>query len=175
MNLLKKPLASLMFWTLMSSLTCALDAENGKNTDPEIARGPNMTVSTTGMVAGKKFLIENQQKTGIITRPSGLQYKITRAGSGPKPQLSDRVTVHYSGRLINGIEFDSSYSRGKPISFSLTEVISGWTEALQLMNVGSNWEVYIPSNLAYGSRGAPPTIGADETLIFKIELIGIAK
>lgn len=126
-------------------------------------------------VKGDSFLKENSQKLGVITLPSGLQYKILRVGNGPKPGLNDSVTVHYSGNLINGTVFDSSYERREPATFPLMGVIAGWTEALQLMTVGSQWELYIPANLAYGTRGAPPTIGPNEVLIFKIELISINK
>lgn len=119
------------------------------------------------------FLVANQAQPGVVTLPSGLQYKILEAGKGPKPNASDTVTVNYAGRLINGKEFDSSYKRGEPISFPLRGVIPGWTEALQLMPVGSTWELYIPANLAYGTRGAPPMIGPNQTLIFKVELLAI--
>lgn len=124
---------------------------------------------------GIVFLEANKKKPGIITLPSGLQYKILVQGNGKKPKDTDTVTVHYQGTLINGTEFDSSYKRGKPISFPLKNVIRGWTEALQLMPVGSTWEVYIPSELAYGEQGAPPVIGPNEVLIFKINLIDISK
>ncbi len=132
-------------------------------------------VNQTNQDAGAAFLATNKAKPGVVTLPSGLQYKIIVAGQGSKPHLTDAVTVNYAGTLIDGTEFDSSYKRGRPISFPVAGVIAGWTEALQLMSVGSTWELYIPANLAYGSRGAPPAIGPNETLIFKVELIDIKK
>jgi FKBP-type peptidyl-prolyl cis-trans isomerase FklB len=122
---------------------------------------------------GEAFLAENKKKEGVITLPSGLQYKVIKAGSGNKPKATDTVTVHYQGTLINGTEFDSSYRRGQPVSFPVNGVIPGWTEALQLMETGAKWQIVIPSNLAYGDRGAGPQIGPNATLIFEIELISI--
>jgi len=123
---------------------------------------------------GEAFLAANKSKEGVVTLPSGLQYKILQAGSGPKPTTSDSVTVNYRGTLINGTEFDSSYKRGQPATFPVTGVIKGWTEALQLMPVGSKWQLFIPSDLAYGERG-PSEIGPDSTLIFEVELLKIAE
>jgi FKBP-type peptidyl-prolyl cis-trans isomerase FklB len=122
---------------------------------------------------GDAFLAENKKKEGVITLPSGLQYKVIKAGSGNKPKATDNVSVHYQGTLTNGTEFDSSYRRGQPVSFPVNGVIPGWTEALQLMEVGAKWQVVIPSNLAYGDRGAGPQIGPNSTLIFEIELLSI--
>lgn len=122
---------------------------------------------------GAAFLAENAKKSGVITTTNGLQYKIITTGKGERPKSSDTVTTQYRGRLINGTEFDSSYKRGQPAEFPVTGVIKGWTEALQIMPVGSKWELYIPANLAYGERGSPPTIGPDAALIFEIELIAI--
>ena len=122
---------------------------------------------------GEAFLAENKKKEGVITLPNGLQYKVIKAGSGKKPKATDTVTVNYQGTLVNGTEFDSSYRRGQPVSFPVNGVIPGWTEALQLMEVGAKWQVVIPSNLAYGERGAGPQIGPNSTLIFEIELISI--
>ena len=102
-----------------------------------------------------------------------MQYKVIKAGSGNKPKATDTVTVHYQGTLVNGTEFDSSYRRGQPVSFPVNGVIPGWTEALQLMEAGAKWQIVIPSNLAYGDRGAGPQIGPNATLIFEIELISI--
>lgn len=124
---------------------------------------------------GETFLAANKSKPDVVTLDSGLQYKIITEGKGAKPAAKDMVTVHYSGTFIDGKEFDSSYKHGGPISFPLNQVIRGWTEALQLMPVGSIWELYIPANLAYGDRGAPPTIGPAKTLIFKVELIDFKK
>jgi len=122
---------------------------------------------------GEAFLAENKKKEGVITLPSGLQYKVIKAGKGKKPQASDKVTVHYRGTLLNGTEFDSSSRRGQPATFPVSGVIPGWTEALQLMEVGAKWQVFIPSNLAYGAGGAGNMIGPNSTLIFEVELISI--
>jgi FKBP-type peptidyl-prolyl cis-trans isomerase FklB len=122
---------------------------------------------------GKAFLEENSKKAGVITLPSGLQYSIIKEGTGPKPKLEDKVTTHYHGTLLDGKVFDSSVERGQPVSFAVNGVIPGWTEALQLMPVGSKWKLFIPSNLAYGERGAGGDIGPNETLIFEVELISI--
>ncbi len=122
---------------------------------------------------GAKFLAENGKRAGVITLPSGLQYEIIKAGTGPKPTLQDQVTTHYTGKLIDGTTFDSSVDRGEPATFPVSGVITGWTEALQLMPTGSKWKLFIPSNLAYGERGAGGSIGPNETLVFDIELISI--
>ena len=124
---------------------------------------------------GKKFLAENKKKEGVTVLPSGLQYKIIENSEGEKPLADSRVVVHYRGTLINGTEFDSSYARGEPIELGLKQVIKGWQEALQLMSVGSKWQIVIPSELAYGERGAGRLIGPNSTLIFDIELISIKK
>jgi len=130
--------------------------------------------ASQNQAAGDKFLSENKTKPGVTATESGLQYKVITEGSGRKPAATDQVTVHYRGTLIDGTEFDSSYGRGKPTTFALNQVIPGWTEGLQLMNVGSKYEFYIPANLAYGSRGAGKTIGPNSTLIFQVELLKIA-
>ena len=122
---------------------------------------------------GKDFLAANAKKEGVITLASGLQYKVITAGTGNTPKATDQVTTHYRGTLINGTEFDSSYKRGQPATFPVNGVIAGWTEALQLMKEGAKWQLFIPSNLAYGKRGAGNTIGPDATLIFDIELLSI--
>jgi FKBP-type peptidyl-prolyl cis-trans isomerase len=116
----------------------------------------------------------NKTKEGVVTLPSGLQYKILKEGSGPKPTSTDSVVCNYKGTLINGTEFDSSYKRGEPATFPVTGVIKGWTEALQLMPVGSKWQLFIPPDLAYGPRGTPGgPIGPNSTLIFEVELVSI--
>lgn len=125
--------------------------------------------------AGEEFLKINAHKEGVTTLPSGLQYEVIKMGEGLKPTLSDTVTCHYHGTLINGIVFDSSMDRGEPASFPLRGVIAGWTEILQLMPVGSKWKVTIPSDLAYGDRGAGEHIKPGSTLIFIIELLSINK
>jgi FKBP-type peptidyl-prolyl cis-trans isomerase FklB len=122
---------------------------------------------------GEAFLAANKTKDGVVTLPSGLQYKILTAGTGPKPTVSDSVVCNYTGTLIDGKEFDSSAKHGKPATFPVTGVIKGWTEALQLMPVGSKWQLFIPSGLAYGERGAGADIGPNATLIFELELLSI--
>jgi len=122
---------------------------------------------------GEIFLETNKKKEEVQTLPSGLQYKVLKAGAGKKPTATDTVTVHYRGTLIDGKEFDSSYRRGKPATFPVNGVIPGWTEALQLMEEGAKWELFIPSNLAYGERSAGGDIGPNATLIFEVELISI--
>jgi len=122
---------------------------------------------------GESFLAQNKTKEGVKTLPSGLQYKVIKAGTGKKPKATDTVTTQYRGTLTDGTEFDSSYSRGQPATFPVNGVIPGWTEALQLMEEGAKWQVFVPSNLAYGERGAGPKIGPNATLIFEIELISV--
>jgi len=122
---------------------------------------------------GDAFLVANKAKEGVVTLPSGLQYKILTQGTGPKPTATDSVVCNYRGTLINGTEFDSSYKRGEPATFPVSGVIKGWTEALQLMPVGSKWQLFVPSDLAYGERSPGPEIAPDSTLIFEVELLSI--
>jgi len=122
---------------------------------------------------GEAFLAANKDKEGVVTLPSGLQYKIETEGNGPKPTADDTVVCNYRGTLTDGKEFDSSYKRGQPASFPVKGVIKGWTEALQLMPVGSKWQLFIPPSLAYGEQGAGADIGPNSTLIFEVELISI--
>ena len=129
--------------------------------------------ATNNKEAGEKFLAENKKKEGVVTLESGLQYKVIKAGKGEKPESNSQVVVHYHGTLIDGTEFDSSYSRGEPVTLGVGQVIRGWQEALQLMPVGSKWQVVVPSNLAYGERGAGGTIRPNSTLLFDIELLEI--
>jgi FKBP-type peptidyl-prolyl cis-trans isomerase FklB len=124
---------------------------------------------------GQAFLEANKKKEGVITTASGLQYKVIKMGTGAKPTLNDKITAHYHGTLIDGTVFDSSVDRGQPASFPVSGVIPGWTEALQLMPVGSKWTLYLPSNLAYGERGAGGKIGPNSALVFDVELISIDK
>lgn len=124
---------------------------------------------------GEAFLAANKSKEGVVTLPSGLQYKILTQGTGPKPTAGDSVVCNYRGTLINGTEFDSSYKRGQPATFPVNGVIKGWTEALQLMPVGSKWQLFVPSNLAYGERSPSPQITPNSTLIFEVELLSIQK
>jgi FKBP-type peptidyl-prolyl cis-trans isomerase FklB len=123
--------------------------------------------------AGETFLAENRKKEGVVTLPSGLQYKILKSGSGKKPSDTDTVECNYRGTLINGAEFDSSQRTGKPAAFKVSGVIAGWREALKLMPVGSIWQLVVPSSLAYGERGAGGMIGPNATLIFEVELVAI--
>jgi FKBP-type peptidyl-prolyl cis-trans isomerase len=129
--------------------------------------------SNVNLEAGRAYLAENAGAEGVQTTDSGLQYRVLRAGSGAKPTSADSVEVHYEGRLINGSVFDSSYSRGEPVTFGVTQVIPGWTEALQLMSEGAEYELTIPSELAYGAGGAGGAIGPNEVLIFKVELLSV--
>lgn len=128
---------------------------------------------TKNLEEGKAFLADNAKKSGVVSLESGLQYKVITMGNGQKPTPSNRVKVHYTGKLLNGKVFDSSIERGEPITLSLNNVIKGWTEVLQLMPTGSKWIVYIPSDLAYGERGGGDDIPGNATLIFEIELISI--
>jgi len=129
--------------------------------------------AATNLATGKAFLEENGKKEGVITTDSGLQYKVLSTGDGKMPKASDTVTTHYKGTLIDGREFDSSYKRNTPASFPVKGVIKGWTEALQLMHVGDKWQLFIPSDLAYGATKRSELIEANSTLIFELELLGI--
>jgi len=122
---------------------------------------------------GEQFLAENAKKEGVVTLPSGLQYKVLKSGNGATPKASDSVECHYEGRLISGTVFDSSYQRGETATFGVTQVIAGWVEALQLMKEGDKWQLYIPYNLAYGERGAGAQIPPFATLIFDVELVKV--
>ena len=150
--------------TTMSKFQAELNQKQTKGTK---------TASAGNKKEGAAFLAKNKTKQGVMTLPSGLQYKILKAGNGKKPIGSDTVECHYRGTLINGTEFDSSYRRGQAASFSVSGVIPGWTEALKLMPVGSKWQLFIPPQLAYGAQGAGRDIGPDATLIFEVELLAI--
>jgi FKBP-type peptidyl-prolyl cis-trans isomerase FklB len=127
-------------------------------------------------VEGERYLAANKTKPGVTTLPSGLQYKVLKQGTGPKPKANETVTVHYEGKLIDGTIFDSSLKRGQPTSFPVNQVIAGWTEALQLMPVGSTWQLFIPSNLAYGEKPRPGgPIGPNAVLTFEVQLIKIGQ
>lgn len=152
----------------MRSVMTAFNTEMKKKHDEEVKK-----LGEKNKEEGEKFLAENGKKKGVVTLPSGLQYKIIKEGKGKSPTLNDVVTVNYRGTLLNGTEFDSSYKRGKPATFPVKGVIKGWTEALQLMKPGAKWELYIPSDLAYGARGAGNIIGPDATLTFEVELISV--
>jgi FKBP-type peptidyl-prolyl cis-trans isomerase len=145
-------------------------AADSQATQP--ATGTQMQSTTdTNKTAGQAFLATNKTKPGVVTLPDGLQYKVIKEGTGELPKLNDVVTVNYKGTSIDGVEFDSSYKRGEPATFPVSGVIAGWTEALQLMKVGSTWELYIPAELAYGANGMPPVIAPNQTLVFTVELI----
>lgn len=126
-----------------------------------------------GREKGEAFLVENAKKEGVKTLPSGLQYRVLKEGDGKQPKKTDQAVVHYKGMLIDGTEFDSSHKRGEPAKFGVTQVIKGWTEALQLMKEGAKWMLYIPWQLAYGEKGSGKMIGPKETLVFEVELIGV--
>jgi len=160
-----------------------MDALNGKDTNrvkksslivQQFMSEQREAKSEKAREEGENFLAENKNKEGIVTTTSGLQYKILREGKGPKPTKNDQVTTHYTGKFIDGNIFDSSVERGQPATFPVTGVIPGWVEALQLMPVGSKWELYIPQDLAYGPRGQGP-IPPYSVLIFEIELLEIVK
>jgi FKBP-type peptidyl-prolyl cis-trans isomerase len=142
-----------------------------------VVAAPAHTPSKTPQEAGQTFLTHNQKKPGVITLPSGLQYKVTQKGDdkGTVPGPADFVEVHYRGTLIDGTEFDSSYKRHVPASFAVNAVIPGWTEALQLMKPGDKWTIYVPAKLAYGSQSAGPLIKPNSTLIFDIELLSVKR
>jgi len=133
----------------------------------------NRVIGEKNKKDGEAFLAENKKKDSVVTLPSGVQYKVLKMGTGKKPKADQTVSVNYRGTLVDGTEFDSSYKRGEPITFQVGGVIKGWTEVLQLMPVGSKWQLFIPSGLAYGERGAGQTIPPNSTLVFEIELLSI--
>jgi FKBP-type peptidyl-prolyl cis-trans isomerase FklB len=133
----------------------------------------HMALAKKNAEAGKEFLAANKKKEGVVELESGVQYRVIKEGSGKKPQAGDTVLVNYRGTLLNGVEFDSSHKHGGPTEIPLNRVIPGWREALQLMQEGAQWEVFIPAKLAYGARGASDVIGPNETLIFDIELVKV--
>jgi FKBP-type peptidyl-prolyl cis-trans isomerase FklB len=150
------------------SAMVAIQADLRKKQEAKMA-----VVGDANKKEGDEFLAQNKAKEGVVTLPSGLQYKILKEGTGPKPSASDSVVCNYKGTLIDNTEFDSSYKRGQPATFPVGQVIKGWTEVLQLMPVGSKWQVFVPSDLAYGPRAPGGAIGPNATLIFEIELLSI--
>lgn len=139
----------------------------------EKQQAQNQEIAEKNLAEGEAFLKKNRKRQGVVELPSGLQYEVIEKGTGRHPQPDDTVVTNYRGTLISGEEFDSSYKRGKPVTFKVNGVIKGWVEALQLMKPGSKWKLYIPSDLAYGARGAGKTIEPNSTLIFEIELLEI--
>jgi FKBP-type peptidyl-prolyl cis-trans isomerase FklB len=148
-------------------MQAAIQAQQKKDMEKQAA------VAKKSLDAGQAFLEANKKKDGVVTLPSGLQYKVVTEGKGKQPKSTDTVVAHYRGTLINGTEFDSSYQRNEPATFPVGGVIKGWQEALPLMKEGAKWQVYIPSDLAYGPRGAGGDIGPNEVLIFDIELVSV--
>ena len=148
------------------------DAEQPSTETPAV---PAAAAQPTPLEAGMAFLAENEIRASVVTTASGLQYEVLASGEGATPGPRDMVTTHYHGTLIDGTVFDSSVQRGQPIAFPVNGVINGWTEALQLMQVGDKWKLYIPPDLAYGGRGSPPAIGPNETLIFEVELLDVQR
>ncbi len=160
----------------MSGGKTRLTEEQMKAVLTEVQNEKTQETANKNKADGEAFLAANKAKEGVVTLPSGLQYKILTAGTGAKPTASDTVVCNYRGTLTNGTEFDSSYKRGQPATFPVTGVIKGWTEALQLMPVGSKWQLFIPSSLAYGEGGQPRGgIGPNTALLFDVELISIEK
>lgn len=155
---------------MMSKLKAEIAKNQAKTGTPKEAIS---ALDKKNLKDGQDFLTKNKNQKGTVVLPNGLQYQIITKGTGKKPSISDKVEVHYKGSLIDGEVFDSSYKRGKPAIFGVTQVIKGWTDILQMMPVGSKWKVFIPYNLAYGERGSRPTILPFSTLIFDIELISI--
>jgi len=155
------------------SLVMLLQSEMKARKDAEQQFDGQQATAEANKKEGDAFLAANKTKEGVVTLPSGLQYKILKQGDGAKPTTADTVVCNYRGTLINGTEFDSSYKRGQPLTFPIRGVIKGWTEALQSMPVGSKWQLFIPPDLAYGPRGAGNLIGTNATLIFEVDLISI--
>jgi FKBP-type peptidyl-prolyl cis-trans isomerase FklB len=165
-------LKSLLFLALAAGL---LTGCGGAGTNTADNSNKSEMKSNTPARTGEAFLAENAKKTGVVTTASGLQYLVSKSGTGESPRLTDTVKVHYEGRLINGTVFDSSIQRGQPISFPVNRVIPGWTEALQLMKVGDKWQLFIPARLAYGDMSPTPDIPPNSVLIFDVELLGVEK
>jgi len=161
--------------TLMSQKDMRSTLQNFQTEMMQKQQQKKQTQAKGNLAAGKKFLAQNKNKPGVHTTKSGLEYKILKPGSGPRPGPKDTVVTDYTGKLLSGKVFDSSYKRGKPVTFPVDGVIPGWTEALQKMHVGGKWRLWIPPNLAYGKRGAGNTIQPNSTLVFDVELMNIKK
>jgi FKBP-type peptidyl-prolyl cis-trans isomerase len=160
---------------LLTDEQVATELQNFEKRRAEAAEKATKGLADKNKAESAAFLAENAKKDGVKTTASGLQYKIVKAGKGPMPKSSDEVQVHYAGKLVNGTEFDSSIKRGEPVTFPVNGVIAGWTEALQLMPEGSTWEVYIPSDLAYGPGGTGDVIGPNAALVFEVQLLKVNK
>lgn len=158
--------------TLLSEQEMQQIIQNFQKQSQSQALSKQKEISADNLKKGQAFLQQNSKQPGVITLPSGLQYKVIKKGTGPKPTASDTVVVNYEGRLIDGKVFDSSYQRGQPASFPVNQVVKGWQDALVMMPVGSEWELYLPPDLAYGDADIP-NIGPNQVLIFKINLISI--
>jgi FKBP-type peptidyl-prolyl cis-trans isomerase FklB len=161
--------------TVFTNGELLLTAEESNQIIQDYMMGMQAKKAEGSIKAGQEFLATNGKREGVTTTASGLQYEVMKEGNGPKPTLESKVTTHYHGTLIDGTVFDSSVERGQPATFPVSGVIAGWTEALQLMPVGSKWKLFVPSNLAYGERGAGGQIGPHSTLIFEVELLSIDK
>jgi len=169
----------------VQGLKDTLEKKNPKYSEEELAFAMNqfaqvmqkaaMEAGAKNAAEGEKFLVENGKRKGVTTTASGLQYEVIKAGEGAKPKADDTVSVEYVGTLVNGKTFDASKDHGGPATFPVNGVISGWTEALQLMPVGSKWKLFIPAKLAYGEHGSPPAISPNSALIFEVELLNIEK
>ena len=159
--------------TLLTDQEAAADLAQLQDRVKKASEAKLQALAAENQKAGEAFLAENKTKEGIVTLPSGLQYKILTAGTGPKPTAADTVVCQYKGTLLDGTEFDSSYKRGQPATFAVGRIIKGWTEALLLMPVGSKWQLFIPPDLAYGDRGAGNVIPPNATLVFEVELVSI--
>jgi len=170
---LKEGLQGLPSRLTQEQMQAAMQQLQEQTGDPEDDTNQEPNDMSNNKAEGEAFLAQNAQKTGVTTLPSGLQYEVLTEGSGPKPSLKSSVTTHYHGTLINGTVFDSSYQRGQPATFPVNGVIAGWTEALQLMGEGAKYRLYIPSDLAYGKRGAGRDIPGDTALIFDVELLKV--
>lgn len=158
---------------VLSKNPLAISEQDAQKVVQEYVEENNKLRKEKNIVEGKAFLEENSKKAGVVSMPSGLQYEIITEGKGDTPKASDKVKTHYHGTLLNGLVFDSSVSRGEPITFPVTGVIQGWQQALKMMPVGSKWKLYVPYQLAYGERGAAAAIPPCSTLIFEVELLDI--
>ena len=179
-NILSTGIKNLAFEKLSKGIQDVLESKSQEITNQEAQEMLNSyfetlqnKISEQQEASGKEFLAENAKRESVVSLPSGLQYEIMVQGAGAKPTATDSVKCHYHGTLIDGTVFDSSVQRGEPATFGVSQVISGWVEALQLMPIGSKWKLFIPSNLAYGTQGAGQHIGPNTTLVFEVELIDI--